>query len=205
MRNLITTCLILLALPVALMAQENKTYTVKVSSVPTDIASFEKFRNENAKTPEGGFITMLFALKMYKENPDEGIKAIIVAVDSKNLSAGSGPKSYKGFVLDNSATYLLGQVERYPYMFDSYFPGATPENGYTPSNPPYTFTLTSNRFSGDIESGEIKLFLKSSGADMPRPALMRKAANGFWKAHMFSSLFTGVAAPAAKAEDMNEL
>jgi len=175
---------------------QNPTYTVNVNTVPSDIASFEAFRDSLATTPEGGAIVMLFALRLYQQNPTEGTKALIVAVDSSRLSQSTGAGSYKGFALDGSTKYLLGQIEKYPFMLNSYLPGATPENGYTPAGLPYTFTLTSNRFSGTVESGQIKLFLPSSGAATPRPITMKRNSKGVWKAAEFSSLLVGVAAPA---------
>ncbi len=180
---------------------QNATYTVDIDSAPADFATFEVFRNSLAKTPEGGAIVMLFALRLYQQNPAEGTKALIIAVDRSRLTQGTGADSYKGFTLDSSTRYLLGQIKKYPYMLDSYLPGATPANGYTPAAPPYRFTLSSNRFSGSAESGKIKLFLPSSGASTPRPITMKRNSKGLWKAAEFSSLLVGVAAPTTADSD----
>jgi hypothetical protein len=187
---------VLMGFSTGMLFAQNATYKVTVNTVPGDIASFEAFRDSLATTPEGGAIVMLFALRLYQQNRTEGTKALIVAVDSNRLSKSTGPDSYKGFALDNSTKFLLGQIEKYPYMLNSYLPGATRANGYTPSAPPYIFTLTSNQYSGSVESGQIKLFLPSSGADTPRPITLKRNSKGIWKAAEFSSLLTGVAPPA---------
>ena len=176
------------------MAQ-NPTYNVTVNSIPADIASFEAMRDSIASTPEGGAVAFVIALKMYMTNPTEGIKAIIVAVDQGNLGKSNSSESYKGYGLDNSAKFLIGQLKGKPNTVNSYLPGSSRQNGYTPANPPYNFTLSSNRFSGSVESGEFKVFIPSSGADTPRPITMKRNTKGIWKASGFSSIVVGVAAP----------
>ncbi len=65
------------------------------------------------------------------------------------------------------------------YLPFSYFEGSTPENGYEPSQP-YTVTIFSVPTSFD-EAGYAKLYLKSSGADSPRPVQLRKkVSTGEW-------------------------
>lgn len=65
------------------------------------------------------------------------------------------------------------------YLPFSYFEGSTPENGYQPSLP-YTITVSTVPTSFD-EEGYAKLFLKSSGADSPRPIYLRqKPSTGEW-------------------------
>lgn len=65
------------------------------------------------------------------------------------------------------------------YLPFSYFEGATPENGYEPSRP-YTVKVFTVPASFD-ETGYAKLYLKSSGADSPRPVLIRKkVSSGAW-------------------------
>jgi hypothetical protein len=65
------------------------------------------------------------------------------------------------------------------YVPSSYFLGSSPENGYDPSQP-YTVVVSENPYSYQ-EQGYAKLYLKSSGADSPRPVQLRhKASTGEW-------------------------
>lgn len=65
------------------------------------------------------------------------------------------------------------------YLIDSYFNGTSPENNYTPSLP-LTITITENPYSY-AQDGIAKLFIRSSGADSPRPVEMKlKPSTGQW-------------------------
>lgn len=65
------------------------------------------------------------------------------------------------------------------YLPSSFFEGTTPENGYEPDKP-YVVTVSATPISYD-ETGYAKLFLKSSGADSPRPVQLRqKPSTGEW-------------------------
>ena len=58
------------------------------------------------------------------------------------------------------------------YVPFSYFAGAAPENDYMPSKP-FTLEFETNPYSYTNE-GYVKLFVKSSGADSPRPIELRQ-------------------------------
>ena len=60
----------------------------------------------------------------------------------------------------------------------SYLAGATPHNGYTPSQP-YTVVVIDNPYTY-LDSNEAHLFVKCGGADNPRSLTMRKAGDGLW-------------------------
>ena len=60
----------------------------------------------------------------------------------------------------------------------SYFAGATPENGYTPSRP-FTLTIEAGAYA-DANPGYKKLHIRSGGADNPREILLRKKNDGTW-------------------------
>lgn len=65
------------------------------------------------------------------------------------------------------------------YLPFSYFEGTSPQNGYKPSRP-YTITISTVPTSFN-EAGYAKLYLKSSGADSPRPVQIRKKeSSGEW-------------------------
>ncbi len=65
------------------------------------------------------------------------------------------------------------------YIIRSYLKGTSPDNNYTPAEP-YVVEISENSYSR-TEEGYVKLFLKSSGADSPRPIILRKkASTGQW-------------------------
>jgi len=65
------------------------------------------------------------------------------------------------------------------YKVNSFFEGATPANGYTPSQP-YKVRVSSNPYSYQNE-GWATLYLHSGGADSPRPVILRKKpSTGTW-------------------------
>lgn len=172
-------------------------FPITLDSLPSSIAEFEAMRDKIATTPEGGVLTLIVALKMFNENQPEGMKALIVAVDQGLLSKNDGKDSYKGYTISNATIGLVrSQLANYPYVINSYFPGATPENNYTPGAAPFNFELTANKYSGSVASGQIKLFIKSSGADTARPVTLKKNNKGIWKAHEFSSIVVGIRKPA---------
>ena len=67
------------------------------------------------------------------------------------------------------------------YAPRSYYEGATPENDYQPSVP-YSIVIIETPYSRDNESqGYLKLYVKSGGADSPRPIELRqKKSTGEW-------------------------
>ena len=78
------------------------------------------------------------------------------------------------------------------YVPRSYFEGATPNNDYMPSAP-YTVTVSSDPHSYD-EQGIAKLFIRSGGADDPRPIKLRQAKDGKW--YLWEQfLLTGIRQP----------
>jgi len=86
-----------------------------------------------------------------------------------------GPESVsereKAFIKER----LLGKT----YKALSFFEGATPDNGYTPTTP-YTITVSENPYSFDEENWAT-LYVTSGGADAPRPVkLRRKPSTNQW-------------------------
>ena len=80
----------------------------------------------------------------------------------------------------------------------AYFEGAAPENGYQPRMP-YTLNVLSDPRPQDIEPGYMRVFLKTAGADSPRPMKLRqKASTGQWFLWEYSSILSGIRIPAAQ-------
>jgi hypothetical protein len=86
------------------------------------------------------------------------------------------------------------QLGRAPWIADSYFSGATPENGYTPPREKVV-SMSTNPYSGTREEGSVKYFVQCSGADSPRPVTVRRREDGSWYPWEWSSLIVGIVEP----------
>lgn len=85
-----------------------------------------------------------------------------------------GPRPLTGQELSLLNSRLRGR-DRVPFSF---FAGAVPENGCTPSQP-YTVSVCSDHNSG-AEPGYMELFIPSGGSDAARPVSLRMGADGRW-------------------------
>ncbi|MBO7519446.1 MAG: hypothetical protein J6T73_01590 [Clostridia bacterium] len=84
------------------------------------------------------------------------------------------------------------------YILRSYLGGTSPDNSYTPAVP-YTVEITEYANSRE-NAGYVRLYLKSSGADSPRPLTFRqKPSTGEWFLWEFEGILAGIRTP--KAED----
>jgi hypothetical protein len=170
---------------------------VQIDRMPTSVEEFKTLRDRIATTPEGGAAAFVIALKMYFDNPQVGIQCVIMQCHLPTLSQGDGPNSYGGYTLGNSDHGTLKtQRERSPWVMNSYFPGATSENNYQMPTGAFQMNLSTNNYSGNANEGTLKVFIKSSGADSPRPVTMVRNDRGVWKATMWSSLVVGCRPPA---------
>lgn len=165
------------------------TQNVKIDRLPNTVEEFTQMRDQLASSPEGGAAVFILALKLYSENPTIGEQCLVIAVDRSKLQSGG---VYKGMEVSRfDMSRLKEQVQRYPYIANSYFVGSSADNGYT-FNVPTEMNCSENPHSGDINSGEFKIFVKSSGADSPRPIRMLKNNRGVWKVAEWSSIIMGI-------------
>jgi hypothetical protein len=92
------------------------------------------------------------------------------------------------------------RLKTMPHIFHSYARGTSPQNGYRipdPSNYEIEITRVDNKPYTDRPPDEyVKVFVKSTGADSPRPITFRRMPDGVYKAHEFSSIYLGVRPPA---------
>ena len=171
---------------------------VEIKKMPNTVDEFLELRDEIATTPEGGATMFIIALKLYQENPDIGAQCLVIAVDAGSLQNGS---VYSGFeIRKNSMDRIKRQISQYPYIPNSYFKGATPENAYTYEFPTQ-MDFSSNAYSGNISDGNFKVFVKCYGADSPRPIRLIKNNRGLWKATEWSSIIMGMRKPVENVDD----
>jgi hypothetical protein len=98
-----------------------------------------------------------------------------------------------------TTSYFVTSMANQPYIYYSYAKGTSPENGYKmdPNNFELVFEGNVNyKPYADVEEGQAaKLFVRSSGADMPRPMTFERNRAGLYKVSEFSSICVGVRPP----------
>ncbi|NLE56696.1 MAG: hypothetical protein GX617_17315 [Lentisphaerae bacterium] len=126
-----------------------------------------KTAEEFISMPEFGFTTpfqvaalFIAAICAYPENRDECYNMIDALKGPQKLSV-----MEKQFIRDR----MMGKAG---YIGKAYFTGATPENNYTPDRP-YTVVVEEDPYTY-AEAGYAKVFIRTSGADSPRPVKLRK-------------------------------
>ncbi len=156
--------------------------SVELPSLPTTLAELQAMPGAGL-TDEYTVAALAVAVYCnYEQNPDETCRML----DFLN-----GPKEMTGF----DQQFVRDRLKGRGYIVRSYFKGATPENSYT-ATAPYTVEVSENSHSRE-EDGYVKLFVRSSGADSPRPITLRKKpSTGQWFVWQPASLLTDVRKPA---------
>ena len=138
-----------------------------------------------AQTPEETAALTLAALVRFSEDQAEGVAMLNVLRGPRPLSA-------------QEIQLLKDQLTKdRDYVARSHFEGATPDNDYTPSQP-YAVTVSDNPNSYMTE-GYATLYIRSGGADSPRPVTLRlKPSTGEWFLWNHVGLLPGIRIPASK-------
>ena len=166
----------------AAMKLESTEYWVRVEFDPLPMAAAEV---APCKTPEETAALTVAALARYTENQAEGIAMLNVL---------RGPRPLSAQEIQLLKDQLLKDRD---YVARSYFNGATPDNDYTPSVP-YSVTVADNPNSY-AEEGYATLYIRSGGADNPRPVTLRlKPSTGEWFLWNHVGLLPGIRIPASK-------
>ena len=157
---------------------------VIIQEIPGSLPAFEALAGAQ-RTPEKICALFLCALSLFDRNMPDGVSAM-------NLLRGPKPMT------PYDAQFLRDRLRGKPYLPFAYFEGATPENGYQPRQP-YVLNVLADPRPQDIEPGYLRVFLKTAGADSPRPMKLRqKASTGEWFLWEYSSVLSGIRIPAAE-------
>ncbi len=155
---------------------------VTLDTLPASLADFKTLP---LQTPEAVCAGFLCALKLYLSDKDAGVAAMDIL---------RGPRPMTPY----DAQFLRDRLRGKEYLPLAYFEGATPENGYTPARP-YVLDVLPDPRPQDIEPGYLRVFLKTAGADSPRPVKLRqKPSTGEWFLWEYSSPLSGIRIPAAQ-------
>ena len=148
------------------MKNANQIWEVTFKELPTSLDMLRVLPQANLKQPHYAAALLIPALCLWPKDQK-------IALDMINFLKGPQGLSTRELQFINER---FRDKEYLPY---SYFEGSSPANGYKPSIP-YTVTISTVPTSFD-EEGYAKLYLKSSGADSPRPVQLRKKdSSGEW-------------------------
>jgi hypothetical protein len=198
MKKAIAFVFLAAAAAVFVFADGNQIITVSVERIPTTIEDFVELRDELAQTPEGGAAVFVAAMNMYVNDPELGIQAFTIALDRSQLQEASD--GYKGFRPGFRYMNLIrSELKQKPYIAPSYFAGTDPGSAYRLPPPPYMIEVHTNPHS-DIGPDEKKYFIRSTGADSPRPIYLKKNNREIWKVTN-ESLILGVRPPEQVIDD----
>lgn len=162
---------------------------VSINRICHTIEKFVELQNQIATTPQGAVVMVIVAMRIYQQYPIEGMKCLTATCTSPLTVSSSAPGSYNGQIVSNTST-LKNNLVSYPRLPFIYYEGASPQNGYVPTAPPYIVKLHTNEYSYSMASDglRIKLFAETLGADSDRPCTVKKVGN-IYKATEFSSLY----------------
>jgi hypothetical protein len=154
--------------------------TVVFNSIPENLDSFKALPQASMTTPFDTAAMAIVAFSTYPKDKELSLQM---------LEYLRGPRPMNGM----DKQFIADRFRGKDYVPRSYFTGAAPDNDYTPATP-YTVVISENAYSYEV-SGCAKLFIKSGGADDPRPISLRQAKDGKWYLWEYSSILLGIRAP----------
>lgn len=134
--------------------------------LPTNVLQMQALPEASLDSAFKTAALTIVALCRYEENPEEAIEM---------LNFLKGPAEVSTYEKQFIRERMTGKM----YKARSFFAGATPQNGYTPTTP-YIISVSENPYSFDEENWAT-LYVTSGGADNPRPIKLRKKpSTGQW-------------------------
>lgn len=144
----------------------NHSETFTFPTLPTDVAQLQALPEASLDSAFKTTALTLVALCWYEQDPEGAIAM---------LNFLKGPDDVSTYEKQFIRERLTGKM----YKARSFFAGATPQNGYQPTQP-YTITVSENPYSFDNENWAT-LYVTSGGSDNPRPIKLRKKpSTGQW-------------------------
>ena len=154
----------------------NRTVEVTFTALPASLGDFQALPQAQLSTPFDTAALTVLALCFYPQDAGLSLAMLDFLKGPQPLSAYD-----KQFIRDR----FMGK----DYVPRSYFEGAAPQNNYTPSEP-YCIKASETPYSYQ-EQGYATLYLRSGGADSPRPVKLRLAKDGkwyLWEQHLLADI-----------------
>lgn len=144
----------------------NSSKSFTFAALPTNSAELQALPEAALDCPFKTTALVLAALCSYERSEQDTIEM---------LNFLKGPEEVSPY----ERSFIRERLSGKGYKAFSYFAGATPENGYTPTQP-YTITVYENPYSFDNENWAT-MHVRSGGADSMRQVkLRRKPSTGQW-------------------------
>ena len=144
----------------------NRTESFSFASLPTSVAELQALPEASLDTAFKTTALCIAALCNWEKDAN---------ATWEMLDFLKGPET----VNEREKQFIKDRLSGKQYKTLSFFKGATPDNGYTPTSP-YTITVSENPYSFDEENWAT-LYVTSAGADAPRPIkLRRKPSTNQW-------------------------
>ncbi len=144
----------------------NSSKTFKFEKLPATVEDLKAYPEASLDSAFKTTALAIVALTRYEEDP----QAVYAMFDFLK-----GPDDTNKHEQQFFEERLKGKA----YKIMSFFEGATPENDYKPKEP-YKITVYENPYSFDEENWAT-MYVKSGGADNPRPVKLRKKpSTGQW-------------------------
>lgn len=155
-----------------------KTFTY--TSLPTSVDEMIDLPEASLCDPFSVAALTILSLAEYSKNEAEGCEMLDFIKGPQVLS-------------EREKSFLKDRFDGTPNLPMSYFEGAVPQNNYTPEQP-YRLTISENKYSRDqFAEGYITLYVKSGGADSPRPITLRnKPSTGQWFLWECAAVVSGI-------------
>ena len=144
----------------------NPSETFTFSALPTTLEELRALPEASLDSPYKTAALALVALCRYEADEATAWEMLDFLKGPENLS-------------NMEKQFLRERLAGKGYKCLSFFAGATPDNGYTPTTP-YRLTVSANPYSFQTEHWAT-MFVTSGGADDPRPIKLRqKPSTGQW-------------------------
>lgn len=152
--------------------------SVTIEAFPATLAEFSAMpQATNLSKPENTCTLLLCALDLFTKDRASGVEAL-------NKLRGPRPMS------PMDVQFVRDRLMDKAYLPKAYFDGATPQNNYTPSLP-YTVHFYPDPRPQDMGEGYMRLFLRTPGADSPRPIRLRRKGDQ-WFIWDYPGILSGI-------------
>ena len=150
-------------------------------ATPPEVAAFQQRQAEMASDPVGAVTVWFEAIFQYMADPELGAPMITLAMDDPDWNVPAN-------------SIFVDRLNNRPRIFLSYIRGTSPENGYQPG-PEADWELEVTEVREPDANGEVTVYLRSTGADTPRPMAVRKGDDGLFRASRYTSIYVDVRPP----------
>ncbi|MCC7493408.1 MAG: hypothetical protein IT204_13720 [Fimbriimonadaceae bacterium] len=161
------------------------------AALPKTLEELQEQHKEAGKTPEGLSKLWFDACFVYinEETRDEGRKMIQWLTIPL--------KDEPGWDRSQGQTYFVRALKEQQYIIRSYAKGAKPDNNYQMDPENYELNIEKvNLNPPGVEGRGIQVYLRSGGADTPRPVyLMKSKQSGLWYMNLHTNVYTGIRPP----------